>query len=75
MIKGILASKIIARYSIMMALQAANQELREAARAGKIPVIAGAAAGGVLGFAIYGIIGALIGGAAGAVVIHSYKKK
>ena len=75
MIKGVLISKIITRYSIIMALRAAEQEVREAAKAGKIPVAAGAVAGVIFGWLIYGIIGAAIGGVAGATIIHAYKKK
>ena len=75
MIKGMIISKIITRYSIIMALRAAEQEIREAAKAGKIPVAAGAVAGVIFGWLVYGFIGAGIGGAAGAVIIHAYKKK
>ena len=75
MIKGMVISRIITRYSVIMALRAAEQELRDASKAGKIPIIAGLAAGVVAGWFIYGLLGAVIGGAAGAAVIHAYKKK
>ena len=76
MIKSIAISRIIARYSIGMALRAAEKEIRAYAKAGKIPVIAGVAAGGILSWLLSGnIVGAIIGGAAGAIIIHAYKKK
>lgn len=75
MVKGILLSRMVTRYSMFMALRAAEQELRSAAKAGKIPIAAGITVGIVVGWFISGFIGAFIGGLSGAIVINAYRRK
>ena len=74
MIKGMMLSRIITRYSLFAALRAAEQKLRIAARAGRVPIAAGIALGALIGYIAAGFIGVVIGGVLGAVVIDSYKK-
>jgi len=75
MIQSIVISRIVARYSIIMALKAAEQEIKTYARTGRIPVIAGLAAGVIVGRLISGVIGAVIGVVSGAMIIHAYRHK
>ena len=75
MIKSVMLSRIITRYSMFAALRAAEQKLRTAARAGRVPIVAGIALGALIGWVAAGFVGALIGGILGAVVIDSYKRQ
>ena len=74
MFKGIVLSRILARYSVFMAIRAAEQKFRAAARAGRIPVAAGVIAGAVMGWLIAGFMGAIVGALAGALVVDSYRQ-
>jgi ABC-type xylose transport system permease subunit len=73
MVKGLVLSSILSRYSVFMALKAADQKLRAAARAGEVPVIVGVAAGVIVGWLIAGLIGSLVGGVMGAFIVDAYR--
>ena len=75
MIKGMMLSRIITRYSMFAALRGVEQKLRTAARAGKVPIAAGVALGVLIGYIAAGFIGVVIGGVLGAIVIDSYKRQ
>ena len=74
MFKGIVLSRILARYSVFMAIRAAEQKFRAAARVGRVPIAAGIIAGAAIGWLISGLIGAVVGALAGLLLVDSYKQ-